>query len=121
MLSNNDDRGSEISSSSDSNCSEDDLANFEENDGENTDLRDKHNNTPQNDLKEGTCTFNAIGALLEEQEAIGNHKFLEVYFNHKSNLESNRILPNEINQRKRQRTMPATWSRNKHLATMYYK
>ncbi|RKF60944.1 hypothetical protein GcC1_161012 [Golovinomyces cichoracearum] len=53
ILSDDDDRGSKISSGSDNNYSEGDVANYEEHDGEDTNLRDKNKNTPQIDLKEG--------------------------------------------------------------------
>lgn len=60
MLSDDDDRGSKISSESDSGFSQDDLANFEEHNEEDTDLKDVKNKTPQINLKEGICTFKAI-------------------------------------------------------------
>ena len=116
----NEDAESEIRSGSENNFSNNEDVNLED-EGENSGLEESDDGLQQLDLKEDVSTIKAIGVLLEEQLEIGNNKFLEVYLNNKSDVESDRTLIDEIQQRKRQRTMPATWSRNKHPATMYYK
>ena len=84
-------------------------------------LEDEDDEIPRLDLEESISIVVSIAELIKEQKAIGNVKFLEVYFANKPNHSSDKILLEEINQWKRQRTMPMTWSRNKHPATVYYK
>ncbi|KAI1002276.1 hypothetical protein K3495_g5924 [Podosphaera aphanis] len=63
----------------------------------------------------------AILEILKQQKSIGNTKFVELYFNGKTDFASDKILLEEIQRIERQRTMPATWSRHKHPATVYNK
>ena len=102
-----------INDSSESTC--------ESTDVELANLEDEDDEIPRLDLEESISIVVSIAELIKEQKAIGNVKFLEVYFANKPNHSSDKILLEEINQRKRQRTMPMTWSRNKHPATVYYK
>ena len=56
-------------------------------------------------------------AIYDEQEARGNKRFVEQFI--ESNA-SNQTLVEEIQHRNNRHTMPLTWSRKKHPATMYY-
>ena len=56
--------------------------------------------------------------LVREQHAKGNDKFVEKVV--KAN-QSNKILVDEISQLRASRTIPCTWSRRSHPATIYYK
>jgi hypothetical protein len=56
--------------------------------------------------------------IFHEQKAMGNMKFVETFIAANA---MNQTLVEEIQKRKNQRTMPMTWTRNKHPATMYYR
>lgn len=56
--------------------------------------------------------------IFQEQRAMGNLKFVEIFIAANAR---NRTLVEEIQRRKNQRTMPMTWTQNKHPATMYYR
>lgn len=56
--------------------------------------------------------------IFHEQKDVGNMKFLEIFI---ATNAMNRTLVEEIRRRKNQRTMPMTWTPNKHPATMYYR
>ncbi len=58
--------------------------------------------------------------LCREQMAKGNVKFVEAFMA-ANGMNQIQTLVEEIQRRKNQRTMPKTWSRNKHPATMYYR
>jgi hypothetical protein len=57
-------------------------------------------------------------ALFQEQKAKGNVQFVEKFMaaNH-----ANLVLLEEIQRLKNRRTMPQTWGKRQHPATMYYK
>jgi hypothetical protein len=57
-------------------------------------------------------------ALFEEQVAKGNEKFIERFI---GSHETNRILLEEVKQRRNMRSMPQTWSKYRHPAMMYLK
>jgi hypothetical protein len=55
---------------------------------------------------------------LHEQKVIGNTKFMEKFI---AANRMNQTLVEEIHKLKNRRTMPRTWTANKHPATMYYR
>lgn len=76
--------------------------------------------TSRINITEGLSIKRAVTNLLEEQEKIKNTKFLEAYFKSRQSLSNDRTLLEEIEQRKRQRTMPNTWIQYKHPATIFF-
>lgn len=56
--------------------------------------------------------------ICREQNAMRNIKFVKMFM--ASNM-MNETLVEEIQKVKSRRTMPMTWTRNKHPATMYYR
>ncbi|THC98128.1 hypothetical protein EYZ11_002416 [Aspergillus tanneri] len=56
--------------------------------------------------------------LFEDQVAKGNEKFVERFI---ASNQMNRILVEEVKRRRNMRSMPRTWGRCKHPATMYFK
>jgi hypothetical protein len=60
-------------------------------------------------------------SLMEEyhkQKALGNIKFMKAFIAGNS---KNQMLMDDLQRLKSQRTMPLTWTRHKHPATMYYR
>lgn len=57
-------------------------------------------------------------ALFEDQVAKGNEKFVERFI---ASNEMNRTLLEEVKHRRNKRSMPQTWGRYRHPATMYLK
>ncbi|KAI0994510.1 hypothetical protein K3495_g13671, partial [Podosphaera aphanis] len=89
----------------------------DENDGS---LAQSDDETQEIDVKDCVSIKLAIASLLEEQQKIGNDKFLKAYFKSRQSLSNDRILLEEIGQLKRKRTMPETWARYRHPATSFY-
>ena len=57
-------------------------------------------------------------AMFEDQVAKGNEKFVERFI---ASNQMNRTLVEEVKQRLNRRSMPRTWGRCRHSATMYHK
>lgn len=84
-------------------------------------LKDEDDEIPRFGLNESILIVASIAELMKEQKAFGNVKLLEDFFAIKPNHPSDKVLLEETNQLKRQRTMQIAWPRNKHLATMSYR
>ena len=56
--------------------------------------------------------------LFEDQVAKGNEKFAERFM---ASNQMNRTLVDDVKQRRNMRSMPRTWGRSRHPATMYAK
>ena len=74
--------------------------------------------TPQINTEEFVSIMGSAMQIFHEQEAVGNMKFVEAFI---ASNGMNRTLIEEIQRLKSRQTMPMTWSRNKHPATMYYR
>lgn len=111
----NDGPGSDHESSSENDFSENDITDLEVED------LDADDGVSHLELKSNMAVKATIFEILKQQESISNTKFLDVYFKGKMDIASDKTLIEEIQRIKRQRTMPATWSRYKHPAAAYYK
>lgn len=111
---------------SDSDSAGEEIINLEDNDEEGfVEAVVKYDGGDENDeivrsiVNENIFVMEDIADLLKEQSAIDNIKFLEAYFKSETYLVNNRILLNEIQKLKRRRKTSATWSLQRHPATMY--
>ncbi|KAI1002825.1 hypothetical protein K3495_g5378 [Podosphaera aphanis] len=94
---------------------ENDLANLED------EILSVNDGASHLELDSQIAVRTAILEILKQQKSNGNTKFVEVYFNGKTDFASDKIILEEIQRIERQRIMPATWSRYKHPATVFYK
>ncbi|KAI0999659.1 hypothetical protein K3495_g8538 [Podosphaera aphanis] len=88
--------------------SENDLANLED------EIPSVNDRASHLEMDSQIAVRTAILEILKQQKSIDNTKFVEVYFNGKTDFANDKILLEEIQRIGRQRTMPATWSRHKH-------
>lgn len=70
------------------------------------------------DVEGFVSMMGSVMDIFHEQSSIGNVKFIETLIAANA---MNQTLVEEIQRRKNKRTMPMTWTHNKHPATMYYR
>ncbi|KAI0995829.1 hypothetical protein K3495_g12352 [Podosphaera aphanis] len=99
---NDNESDSDNETGSETEFSENDLANLED------EILSVNDVASHLELDSQIAVRTAILEILKQQKSIGNTKFVEVYFNGKTDFASDKILLEEIQRIERQRTMPAT-------------
>ena len=97
---------------------EEEFNGFLDTDGEEEEQEVSDDEILETDGQDLKSSVTSLIELVREQMELDNTKFLENFM--KSNSQNITLLQ-EIQQQKRRRTMPQTWSFNKHSATMYYR
>ena len=100
---------------SDTEFSENETSSLEE--AEDRDSNDEMLQRSKDDL----AVRNSINEMINNLKSISNTRFLKEYFQGRTDLASDKILPDEITRIKRQWNKPAISSRYYHPTVVYYK